>query len=167
MLKDLLGKVAGTATKLIEGVLPPLGNRDAAVDELARKASVCFLGSVDENGFPCIKAMNPPRGREGTRVFYFSTNQSSLRVAQFRQNPKACLYYCDAPNFKGVMLQGTVDILTEEDTKRRFWRDGDTLYYPQGVTDPDYCVLRFVAEKARYYGNLHKESFAIGPGGAE
>ena len=167
MLKDLLGKVAGTATKLIESVLPPMSNREAAVDALVREAAACYLGSVDENGFPCIKAMLPPRGREGVRVFYFSTNTSSARVAQYRQNNKACLYFCDVPNFKGVMLQGTVMVSEDEADKRRCWKEGDTLYYPQGVTDPDYCVLRFVAESARYYGGGHKESFAITQNGAE
>ena len=25
------------------------------------------------------------------------------------------------------------------------WRDGDEQYYPGGVTDPNYCVLKFTA----------------------
>ena len=37
-----------------------------------------------------------------------------------------------------------------------------TLYYPGGVTDPDYCVLRFTAYDGRYYANFHSEDFQIG-----
>ena len=36
------------------------------------------------------------------------------------------------------------------------------MYYPKGVTDPDYCVLKFVAISGRYYANFHSESFGIG-----
>ena len=38
---------------------------------------------------------------------------------------------------------------------------GDTMYYPGGVTDPDYCVLRFTAESGRYYCDLKTESFTL------
>lgn len=36
--------------------------------------NVAFIGSVDEGGYPNMKAMLPPRKHEGLQVFYFSTN---------------------------------------------------------------------------------------------
>ena len=39
-----------------------------------------------------------------------------------------------------------------DDIKREIWRAGDTMYYKQGVTDPDYCILKFTAIKGRHYG---------------
>lgn len=33
------------------------------------------------------------------------------------------------------------------------------MYYKQGVTDPDYCVLKFTAVKGRHYCDLKSESF--------
>jgi general stress protein 26 len=41
------------------------------------------------------------------------------------------------------------------------WREGDTLYYKQGVTDPDYCVLRFTATHGRYYADFSSQDFAV------
>ena len=35
------------------------------------------------------------------------------------------------------------------------------MFYKGGVTDPDYCVLRFTAESGRYYCDLETESFTI------
>ena len=37
------------------------------------------------------------------------------------------------------------------------------MYYPQGVTDPDYCVLKVTAEKGRYYSNFKSEDFDVLP----
>jgi len=105
--------------------------------------------------------MRPPRKREGIRTFYFTTNTSSMRVAQYRSNPKACIYFCDKRFFRGVMLKGTIEILEDGLNKEMIWQNGDTIYYPEGVTDPDYCVLRFTASSGRYYSNFKSEDFAI------
>ena len=35
------------------------------------------------------------------------------------------------------------------------------LFYKQGVTDPDYCVLKFTSSKGRYYCDLKTESFDV------
>lgn len=43
--------------------------------------SRAYISSVDEEGFPCTKAMLAPRKREGIKTFYFTTNTFSLRVA--------------------------------------------------------------------------------------
>ena len=45
--------------------------------------------------------------------------------------------------------------------KERLWQQGDTLFYPKGVTDPDYCVLRFTAIRGRYYSDLHSQDFSL------
>ena len=131
------------------------------VGNMADKLKIAFLGSVDSEGFPNVKAMLQPRKREGIKVFYFTTNTSSMRVAQFQANPKACVYFCDQRFFRGVMLRGTVEVLTDEESKRMIWREGDEVYYAQGVTDPDYCVLKFTAQSGRFYKDFKSESFEV------
>lgn len=137
--------------------------RDPAqtIGNLIDRQGVAFLGSVDADGFPNAKAMLPPRERKGIREFYFTTNTSSMRVSQFRRNPKACLYFCDRRFFRGVMLKGTVEVLEDAGSREMVWREGDTMYYPGGVTDPDYCVLKFRAKSGRYYSNFRSEDFEV------
>ena len=134
---------------------------EKTVSNMADKLKIAFLGSVDGEGFPNVKAMLQPRKREGIKVFYFTTNTSSMRVAQFQANPKACVYFCDQRFFRGVMLRGTVEVLTDEESKRMIWREGDEMYYAQGVTDPDYCVLKFTAQSGRFYKDFKSESFEV------
>jgi general stress protein 26 len=52
-------------------------------------------------------------------------------------------------------------VLTDAESKTMIWRDGDTMYYQGGVTDPDYCVLKFTAHKGRYYSNFASEDFEV------
>lgn len=134
---------------------------ESTIGNLIDKQKVAFIASVAEDGFPNMKAMLMPRRREGIRVFYFTTNTSSMRVSQYRKNPKASIYFCDKRFFRGVMMTGTMEVLEDAASKELIWQEGDTMYYPLGVTDPDYCVLRFTAENGRYYANFHSESFKV------
>lgn len=124
------------------------------------KQKTAFIASVDENGFPNMKAMLAPRKIQGD-CLYFSTNTSSMRVSQFMNNPKASVYFYNRGRFKyeGIILTGTMEVLQDDNIKREIWQIGDTMYYKQGVTDPDYCVLKFTAIKGRHYCDLKSESF--------
>lgn len=134
---------------------------EKTVGTMIDKQKTAFIGSVDQDGYPTIKAMLQPRKREGIRTIYLTTNTSSMRVAQYRENDRACVYFCDTRFFKGVMLRGTMEVLTDSASKEMIWREGDTMYYPQGVTDPDYCVLKFTALYGRFYSEFHSEDFAV------
>lgn len=131
------------------------------VGSMADKAKIVYLSYIDSRGFPTTRAMLAPREREGIRVFWFSTNTSSQKVAAFRRNPKGSIYFVDRLFFRGVSLSGTVEVLEDPESKERLWRREDTMYYSRGVTDPDYCVLRFTAERGRYYRNFKSEDFSI------
>ena len=137
--------------------------RDAekTIGNLIDKQGVSYIASISEDGFPNIKAMLPPRKRIGIKEFYFTTNTSSMRAAQYRKNPNASIYFCDKRFFRGVMLVGSMEVLEDSENKEMIWREGDTMYYPLGVTDPDYCVLKFVATSGRYYSNFESETFEI------
>ena len=121
-----------------------------------------FIASVDEDGFPNIKAMFTPGKMEGND-FYFSTITSSIPKLHFMKNPKASIYFYNRGRFKyeGIMLTGTVEVLQDADIKKALWHEKDIMYYSKGVTDPDYCVLKFTAEKGRYYCALKSKSFLM------
>ena len=128
--------------------------------DFIQKQKTAFIASVDENGFPNMKAMFAPRKIDGNH-FYFTTNTSSMRAQQFMRNPRASIYFYSRGRFKyeGLMLTGTMEVLQDEASKKEIWRTGDTMFYKKGVTDPDYCVLKFTAKKARHYSDLKSESF--------
>lgn len=136
----------------------------STIGKLADGQKFAFISSVDEEGYPNTKAMLAPCGRAGIHTFYFSTNTSSMRVAQYRANPKASVYFYDRRFYRGAMLLGEMEVLEDAPHKERFWKKGDTMYYKLGVTDPDYCILKFTAHKGRYYSNFASESFDIAPG---
>lgn len=137
--------------------------RDAekTIGSLIEKSNVSFISTIDSDGFPNTKAMLKPVKRDGIKVIYFHTNTSSMKVNQYRLNPKACLYFLDRRFFRGVMLRGTMEVLTGQDIKSDIWQEGFEMYYPLGETDPDYCILKFTSIDGRYYSNFSSENFTI------
>ena len=128
---------------------------------LIDKCSVAQLCYTDKDGFPVTRAMLKPRERNGLREFYFTTNTSSEKVKALKRNPKAGIYFVDRRFFRGLSLAGTAEILEDAAVKERIWRDGDEQYYPGGVTDPNYCVLKFTATDGRFYSDYYPRSFVI------
>ncbi len=129
-------------------------DKEKLIGKMIDKQSVCYISSIDVDGFPNTKAMLRPRKRNGIKEIYFSTNTSSLKVASFRKNKKACLYFCDKRFYRGIMLKGIVEILENQEIKNELWQMGDIMYYKKGKTDPDYCVIKFTSISARYYSNF-------------
>ncbi|MEG1500842.1 MAG: pyridoxamine 5'-phosphate oxidase family protein [Clostridiales bacterium] len=131
------------------------------IADLINKQSVAFISSLDEDGFPNTKAMLASRKHDGIKTFYFTTNTSSMRVQQYLANNHACLYFYDTKTLDAVMLKGNMDVLQDQASRKLIWQDGDDKYYPQGVTDPNYSVLRFTTQTGRLYSNHKSEDFKI------
>ncbi len=132
------------------------------IKKFVRHRRVAFLGSVDGEGFPNVKAVCAPRKIEGND-YYFLSNLSSARVAQWRENGNACLYFYRKGLFSytGVIFVGRVEVVTEQTVKDELWRAGDKFIYKGGSSDPDYCVLKFTAERGRWYRDLKTANFSV------
>lgn len=130
--------------------------------EFISKQKTAFIASVNEQGFPVVRAMLAPRKIDGNEI-YFSTNTSSNKVKQYLVNNKACIYFYKRGKFKyqGVCIIGEMAICTDQATKDMIWRFGDKLFYKQGVTDPDYCVLKFKGISAEYYCDFKIEQIEL------
>lgn len=124
-----------------------------------------FLASVNEQGYPVVRAMLAPRKIDGKDI-YFTTNASSNKVKQFLSNEKACVYFYKRGRFQyqGVSILGKIEVCTDQSTKDSIWRPGDTFYYKQGVTDPDYCVLKFTCMTAESYADLKTQRIDFSDG---
>lgn len=118
--------------------------------ELVNSSQCAELGFIDGMGMPSVRRVFCTC-HKGIRAHLISTNTSSLHIQELAKNDRACLYFGDSENFRGLCLYGKAVIHHEPEYKEFLWHEGDERYYPKGVTDEDYCVLEFIADRGRYY----------------
>jgi len=142
--------------------------------KLMEESKAAYLTTIDSDGFPLTRAMFNLRNKEQFPEFseffkkqqnlfsiYISTNTSSNKVTHLSKNHKMCVYFCDAEDFKGFMLGGLVEIVDDIEIKKAIWLDWWTKYYPEGLEDPDYTLLRLEPKNARFYYKLNQVNFEL------
>lgn len=135
-------------------------NARKSITNLRKNSGIAYLASIDGEGYPAMRAMLVLE-HDSFKTQYFSTNTSSGKVSYYQNNPKASVYYCEPQNYKGVLFVGEMQVCTDQKTKDFLWREGFECYYPKGVTDPDYCVLKFTAKLGSFYNGPNSAKFKI------
>ena len=128
--------------------------------KLVKRSKICMLGTMGEEGYIDMRAMLNLKQR-GLQQIWFSTNTSSKKIDQIKKDPRACVYYVDETNFEGLRLTGRIQILQDSRSRKMLWSEGFKIYYPLGLNDPDYTVLKFTAQKASYYSDLNNITFEV------
>ena len=143
--------------------------------ELMEISKAAYLTTIDAQGFPQTRAMVNLRRKEqypGLHglfkehdedfMIYFSTNTSSEKIAHIKSNPKVSVYYCKPEQIRGVGLCGEIEIIMAKEIKEAIWQPVWEIYYPEGLDDPDYTVLRLFPSFAKIYHQLDRARFNIG-----
>ena len=129
-----------------------------AIWKLRNESKSAYLSYVDEDGYPVTRAMLILE-HGCIKTHYLSTNTSSGKISALLANPKASLYYCDPDHYQGALFVGDIEVCTDMETKSFLWREGFEMYYPKGVTDADYCVLKLTVKKGSHYHGLCNTKF--------
>ncbi len=131
--------------------------------DLINNADICYFTTINGEGFPVTRAIfnlrytqqfpnltNIFKDHERDFMIYITTNTSSEKIEHIKKNRKVSSYYCIPSEFKGVMLSGNIEIITDIEIKKSLWQDDWSYYYREGsgdYNDPDYCVLRLYPDK--------------------
>jgi general stress protein 26 len=125
--------------------------------ELLRNPEVVYLATVDNDGFPQVRAMvnlrNASLNPSAAKVFeshrddflmYFTSHKSSDKMKHIKTNPRASVYFCDPKQRSGLLLAGKLEIVSNAKLKKDLWENRWVKHFPTGADDPEYVVLRFV-----------------------
>nr|WP_288317734.1 pyridoxamine 5'-phosphate oxidase family protein [Xylanibacter caecicola] len=108
------------------------------------------LASINADGFP--RPIPMAKGHTvGCNEVWMATGADSVKVADFKTNPKAGL--CYSYNGDSVALRGTVEIVTDDSIRKEMWQDWYINHFPGGPTDPNYVLLHFTGTDATLWIN--------------
>lgn len=127
-------------------------------ENIMENAEVASVSSIDEDGYPRTVTMANIK-TEGIDAAWFSTGTDSHKTENFKRNSKASVCYCT--NEDNVTLIGDVSIVDDMDVKKQLWEDWFINYFPLGVTDPNYCILKFQTKYIQAYIDTEFDDLTI------
>ncbi|HEY0088169.1 MAG TPA: pyridoxamine 5'-phosphate oxidase family protein [Candidatus Lokiarchaeia archaeon] len=134
---------------------------------LMQESETAILTTIDENGYPQTRAMLNLRNKKqypsleklfeennSSILICFTTNTSSNKMKQITNNSKVSVYYCKPNEWRGLMAGGIIEIVNENEIKKKIWQDNWTMYYSKGYNDPDYTILKLKPKTLKLYNQL-------------
>lgn len=101
---------------------------DAAGD-IIEDAGTCALITLDDNGLPKVRVMDP-FPPESNFTVWLGTNPNSGKVSQIKNNPNVTLYYL-AKNSSGyVVIHGIAQLINDQSEKDVRWKTEWKAFYP-------------------------------------
>ena len=132
-------------------------------EKLYKSVRTFIITCVGTDGYPLTKAVVPGKHRASLKEIYFCTNTSSKFAQEIGRNPKASVYFFSKILiWKGCMLKGNMEIVSDNEVKKHYWQDKyKDAYQEKSWSDPDFCLLKFISVSGRYYSWYKIEDFEI------
>lgn len=132
-------------------------------EKLYKSVNTFILSCVDEDGYPHTKAVSPGKFRENLKELYFCTNTSSKFASAITNNNKVSVYfYSHKFVWKGCLLIGKMEIITDMILKEKYWQNKfKNAYAEKSCKDPDFCLVKFTPISGRFYSWFKSEDFKI------
>ena len=97
--------------------------------EIIVDAGNCALITLDENGAPSVRAMDPFLP-ENDFTIWLGTNSKSRKVDQIKSDPRVTLYYFDVNASAYVTIRGNAEIVNSTKEKKNRWKKAWEAFYP-------------------------------------
>lgn len=109
----------------------------AAAREIMTAQQYCALITLDEDGRPVVRTMNP-FPPDDDMIVWFATNTLTRKAQQIRRDPRVALYYADHSKATGfVAISGKAVLVSDQAEIKRHWR----AYWDSAFPDKTKLVL--------------------------
>ena len=130
----------------IKQVAPRLDRQSliATAREIMKTARYCALITLDSNGRPQARTMDPFPPEENM-VVWLGTNPNSRKVAEILHSEHFTLYYFVSEDQAYVAISGRARIVQDARAKARYWKDEWKNFYPD--REKDYVLITVIPQK--------------------
>lgn len=111
------------------------------------------LVSVDEEGKPHVREMDPFAPEEGM-VIWFGTSPNTRKVKQIQNNPNVAVYYYDTKTMSYVSINGKAELVNSPGEKTKHWKEYWKSYYPD--RDKDMILIKVIPERLELVSYKYK-----------
>jgi len=114
-----------------------------AAREIMTSAQTCALITLDKEGRPRVRVMDPfiP---ESDFTVWLGTNSNSRKVDQIKNDPRVTLYYLEDGASGYVMIHGTAYLVDDPKEKEKRWKPQWEAFYPDDREG--YLLIKIIPE---------------------
>jgi len=114
-----------------------------AAREIMNSVETCALITLDHEGIPRVRAMDP-FPPESNFTVWFGTNLKSRKVEQIKKDPRVTLYYFKNDGSGYVMIHGIAQLVNNQKEKEKRWKVEWEAFYPN--KSEDYLLIKVSPE---------------------
>jgi PPOX class probable F420-dependent enzyme len=133
-----------------------------AAAELMRATDYCALVTLDRDGTPQARAMQPFPPEPDLSV-WFGTHVGTRKLEQIRKDPRVTLFYLASDGSGYVTLIGRAEIVTDPAEKAKRWMPSWQAFYEDANRGQDYVLIRVSPARVEMMSFPH--GIAIDPKG--
>jgi general stress protein 26 len=113
----------------------------AAAADVVVKAHYCTFITVDDNGQPQARIVDP-LAPDASFIIWIATNPLTRKVDQIRRNPRVTLSCFDSASASYVTVLGRAELVADAAEKQRHWKPDWSAIYPNGARGHDVVLIR-------------------------
>jgi general stress protein 26 len=120
------------------------------VRDLLQRHRYSKLITIGVDGTPRGRIMThlPP---EKDMIIWYATGLHTNKIKEIKRNPEVSVFVDHPTDNSGVSIVGKAEILTDERLRKKYWQDAWGFFWPDGPSNPDYCLLKITPMRMEYF----------------
>jgi general stress protein 26 len=157
-LKGLAAGLFSAVLSLAQADPATLTDRTAVINaatEIMLKARYCSLITLDSDGSPQVREVDPFAPEDGM-VVWIATNPGTRKVAQIEHDPRVALSCLDPGGGGYFSLLGKADLVESVTEKERLWKEEWVAFYKDRNKGDGYLLIRITPTRLEVVSYEHR-----------
>jgi general stress protein 26 len=122
----------------------------AKVAELIKDINIAMMTTEAEDGLLHSRPMATQKTEFDGTLWFFSGLRTG-KVNEIDWNPEVNLSYAEPGKTRYVSVSGTAEVVDDRAKMAELWSDIYKAWFPQGLDDPDLCLMKVEVTFAEYW----------------
>jgi general stress protein 26 len=118
--------------------------------ELIKDHKFGMLTTVHEDGSLRSRPMATQQIEFDGDLWFF-TGRSTTKVQELQTHQQVNVAYANPDDNSYVSVSGTASIVKDKEKARQLWNPVYKAWFPEGLEDPDLCLLKVEVQGAEYW----------------
>ncbi len=126
---------------------------EKAVEKLAKLIKgirIAMLTTVDEEGGLRSRPMATQQMEFDGNLWFF-TGRDTAKIHEVDREHHVNVSYADPDGNRYVSVSGMASLVQDKGKAEELWNPAYKAWFPQGLDDPNLCLLRVQVDKAEYW----------------